>query len=453
MPNLELIATKTVPTDGTSSITFSAIPQTYRDLKILVSARDDRAGQPVSDLSVRVGYNGTINTGSIYSYRRIWGNGSAAGSDSSSSTYMYIGMASASDSSANTFGNTELYFPRYTSAYKKSCITMGTSGNYGTTAWLVINTALANTSNAITDIQISANYGSGNYITGSNFYLYGVPDVTASATLRASGGVITSDDTYYYHCFTNTGVFTPLQNLTADYLIVAGGGGGGKDQGGGGGAGGYKYATGVSLTANTNYTAIVGAGGTAATATSGTATNSTFNSVSATKGGAGAPADGGANTGNRNGGSGGGAGGDGSGGGGTRGTGISGEGFDGGTAPGYVSGQWSSGGGGGAGAVGANGTTPGGGAGGIGINTYATFALVTGTGESGYYCGGGGGASQGGGVPGAAGGLGGVGRGGNGSGIVPNGTSGLPATGGGGGGSAIGAGNGGSGVVIVRYAK
>jgi len=452
MPNLELIATKTVPADGTASITFSAIPQTYRDLKILVSARDDRAGQPVSDLSVRVGYNGTINTGSIYSYRRIWGNSSAAGGDLSSSTYMYIGMASASDSGANTFGNTELYFPRYTSAYQKSCITMGTSGNYGSVAWLVINTALANTSNPITDIQISANYGSGNYITGSTFYLYGVPDVTASATLKASGGVVTTDGTYYYHCFTNTGIFTPLQNLTVDYLIVAGGGGGGKDQGGGGGAGGYKYATGVSLTANTNYTAIVGAGGTAATATNNTATNSTFNSVSATRGGAGAPADGGANTGNRNGGSGGGAGGDGSGGGGTRGTGISGEGFDGGTAPGYVSGQWSSGGGGGAGAVGANGTTPGGGPGGDGINTYQIFAFTTGTGEAGYYCGGGGGASQGGGVVGAIGGIGGGGRGGNGSGFTPNGTSGLPATGGGGGGSALGAGNGGSGVVIVRYA-
>lgn len=451
MPNLELIATKSVPTDGTASITFTAIPQTYTDLKILVSARDDRGGQPVSDLSIRVGYNGTINTGSIYSYRRVYGNSSVAGSDLSSSTYMYVGMASATDSSANTFGNTELYFPRYTSSYQKSCITMGASGNYGSVAWLVINTALANTSNPITDIQISANYGSGSYITGSTFYLYGVPTVTAEATLKASGGVVTTDGTYNYHAFTNTSIFTPLENLTVDYLIVAGGGGGGKDQGGGGGAGGFKFASGVSLTANTNYTAIVGAGGTAATNTSNTATNSTFNSVSATRGGAGSPADGGANSGNRNGGSGGGAGGDGSGGGGTAGTGIAGEGNNGGTQPGYISGQWSSGGGGGAGAAGSNGGG-GGGRGGDGINTYATFAFFTDTGENGFYCGGGGGASQGGGVAGAIGGIGGGGRGGNGSGIVPNGTSGLPATGGGGGGSALGAGNGGSGVVIVRYA-
>ena len=452
MPNLELIATKTVPTNGTGPIVFSAIPQTYDSLKLVASARDNRSGQPVSDLSVRVGYNGTINTGSIYSYVRYFGTGTSDGSDNSSSTYMYIGFANGDSSTAQVFGNTELYFPRYTSSYKKTVVVDSVIENDSSTSWQVGNVALIDNTDPITDISISADYGSGIYRDYSTFYLYGIPTVTAEGTIKATGGTVTSDGTYYYHAFTHTSIFKPLQNLTVDYLIVAGGGGGGISQGGGGGAGGYKYATGVSLTANTNYTAIVGAGGTAATNTSNTATNSTFNSVSATRGGSGGPTDGGSNTGNRDGGSGGGGGGHGGTGQSAPGSGIAGEGNNGGTAAGYTSGQWSSGGGGGAGAAGTSTSGGGGGKGGDGINTYAIWAFTTGTGENGFYCGGGGGASQGGGVVGAIGGMGGGGRGGNGSGYVPNGSSGLPASGGGGGGSALTAGNGGSGVVIVRYA-
>jgi len=54
-------------------------------------------------------------------------------------------------------------------------------------------------------------------------------------------------------------------NVTANILVVAGGGGGGIgygwEGGGGGGAGGVIYEPGIVLSASTNYTAIVGAGG------------------------------------------------------------------------------------------------------------------------------------------------------------------------------------------------
>ena len=72
--NMTLIEAKTL-TSAAGSITFSAIPQTYTDLKILVSARDDRSGQPNTDLSLQVGYNGTINTGSIYTNLQLYGKG------------------------------------------------------------------------------------------------------------------------------------------------------------------------------------------------------------------------------------------------------------------------------------------------------------------------------------------------------------------------------------------
>ena len=48
---------------------------------------------------------------------------------------------------------------------------------------------------------------------------------------------------------------------TVDYLVIAGGGGGGTNHGGGGGAGGYRTATGFSITQGTPLTVTVGAGG------------------------------------------------------------------------------------------------------------------------------------------------------------------------------------------------
>ena len=107
------------------------------------------------------------------------------------------------------------------------------------------------------------------------------------------------------------------------------------------------------------------------------------------------------------------------------------------------------GGGGGAGAAGSNSTSGAGGNGGAGTNAYSSWADATLTGVGGYYAGGGGGASAN--IPG----IGGVGGGG--LAVVEStqgGRSGATNTGsGGGGGWLISSGAGGSGLVIVRYAK
>jgi hypothetical protein len=169
----KLIEAKTLTTT-TPSVTFTAIPQTYTDLLLKVSARDDRSGQPNTDLSLQVGYNGTINTGSIYSTIQLYGSGSTTGSQSSATTYAYLGMSNGPTSTANTFGNTEIYITNYTSANNKSLSTDGVSENNATTAFAVFNASLASTSNPITDIKISAVYGSGNFEQYSTFYLYGI---------------------------------------------------------------------------------------------------------------------------------------------------------------------------------------------------------------------------------------------------------------------------------------
>ena len=278
---------------------------------------------------------------------------------------------------------------------------------------------------------------------------------TGMGTAKATGGDIYTDGTYWYHAFRSSGTFTPTSSYSADILVVAGGGGGSGFGGGGGGAGGLVYGT-RSLTA-TGYTITVGNGGACAVnngQNGSNGANSVFDTSgtawTANGGGGGVHVGGSGGTG----GSGGGGGYNSSSGGSANQSspsGATGYGNAGGGNTGVGAPTYAAGGGGGAGAVGGtqNGSANSA-AGGIG-RQYQGFADTTGTGDQGYYAGGGGGSAAT--FVGSAGGLGGGGFGVYYPAWNP-GENGKAFTGGGGGGggnTVRTAGNGGSGVVIIRY--
>lgn len=258
----------------------------------------------------------------------------------------------------------------------------------------------------------------------------------------ATGGTISRSGSYKIHAFNSSTNFVVSQVGTApyntvEYLIVAGGGAGGL---GGAGAGGLLTATGSAITVQT-YSIIVGSGGTGALQGEGTSGNSSsFNGITSIGGGYGGYYSGTVN--GANGGSGGGAGhatvs--------TGGTGTVGQGNDGGN---NASGTFGGAGGGGASQAGGNSVSGTGGNGGSG-----SFSIIGG-GTGSYYAGGGGG---GGGESGGGGdgGIGGIGGGGNGIRQGANGGNGVVNTGGGGGARGYydngTGGNGGSGIVIIKY--
>jgi len=246
----------------------------------------------------------------------------------------------------------------------------------------------------------------------------------AIRSTNVTGGTITSSGGYKIHSFTATGTSTLTvscpNSLSVDYLVIAGGGGGDQTgHAGGGGAGGYL--TGSDTLSNASYSIVVGAGGIGRgfpPPTNGDP--SSFNGHAATGGGNGAGG---------NGGSGGGADDINH----TQGSGTAGQGNNGG-----LRNATAAGGGGGGSQVGASASTNFGGKGGDGISSSITGSPVT-------YCGGGGGTGDAGSGAGGAGGGGAANYGSTGS-------PGSPNTGGGGGGGAnTTPGNGGTGVVIIRY--
>ena len=273
--------------------------------------------------------------------------------------------------------------------------------------------------------------------------LDGLTLASASIQTLATGGTVTTSNTYTIHSFTNVGItpFTVTTPIIIDYLVVAGGGSGGVDRGGGGGGGGVLIGRTGLMPGSYNIT--VGAGGPSVInnqqGISG-GSSSISNLVVATGGGGG----GGQSMNSGNGGNGG-SGGGGYGGGATSGgTGINGQGFAG------FGGQGDKGGGGG-------------GAGAAALNQNGAIGISsTITGTTTFYAGGGGGGSmQGtggfgiafGGIYQQANGLYGGGNGANTLTKQPFQDA-APNTGGGGGGQSGFAGTsgaGGSGIVIIRY--
>ena len=437
-----LIQRKEVGAGGAASIEFTSIPSTYTDLYLVVSLRTTfTTDQDHVDLL----FNGSSAN---QTHRLMRGDGSSAASFTLSRMY-----TNSNSSTSNTFGNMAFYIPNYTSSNAKIISTDSVTEGNAASENQAIQATLWNDTSSISSIEIvSAN--SANFVQYSSASLYGVSKYNvAGGSPKATGGIISYDSTNdkWVHVFAASGTFTPSENLTAEYLVVAGGAGGAR-QGGGGGAGGYRSSvtgessgggtsaeTPLSLTASTGYTVTVGAGGTGGTASYPTnGSNSVFSTITSTGGGRGGIA----NTGDvagATGGSGGGGWGDS----GTGGAGTANQGYAGGNGAGV-----GAGGGGGAGSVGANASGGNGGNGGSGYTSSITGSAIA-------RAGGGGGGCQSIYTAGTATDGGGSGSNSN----TGSATSGTSHTGGGGGGTGFVAGqsntstggNGGSGIVIVRY--
>ncbi len=160
------IADATVATPQTS-IDFNSIPQGYTDLLIKISLRS-------SDGNIYDGANIYLNndtTSTNYSFRRLYGNGATAASDSSTSSYRWF-WVNGNTATTNSTGNAEIYIPKYTGSNYKSASFDFVTENNATTSYGGIVTCLWNSTAAITSISIAS--GGNYFLPNSTATLYGV---------------------------------------------------------------------------------------------------------------------------------------------------------------------------------------------------------------------------------------------------------------------------------------
>jgi len=436
-------------TSNSSNVLFSGIPQIYTDLVLVYNARytSTNTGQ---GLALRC----NSDSGSNYSWTILEGNGSTTSSYRGSNTTS-IAIGAVANGSQSSFGQGIVSLNNYSNTTSnKACIARQAGPSF-----LQIIAGSYRSTSPITSVSIFPSGTATNIASGSTFTLYGI----SAGTAKAMGGEVTISGGIAYHVFRQSGQFIPTENLTADILVIAGGGGGGASSAsaGGGGAGGVVVHSSQSLLANTQYSAVVGAGGRGSTYASvatqvlaANGNNSQWASLTAAVGGGRGGSDGQAGG---NGGSGGG----GSTNGGAGGTGTSGQGFNGGTA--NVSGNFPAGGGGGAGSVGVSPASSGsnGGNGGSAVSSFtgwgsfSAMTTATGLGVSGAFAGGGGGgANSGSAGSGGGGGATAAATAGQSSAVSSNATANTGSGAGGGsnsGGYNVTQGAGASGVIVVRY--
>ena len=176
---MTLIETKTLGT-AAASIEFTSIPQTYTDLKLIVSGRADGGSYPGEvGWALTIGFNGSTSN---FTARILAGNGASV---SSATTARIIGFLTGAAATSNTFGSSSIYIPNYAGSTNKSFSGDAVSENNATTAFQRLCAGLWSNSAAITSIQLDVELGTGgNFVAGTTASLYGI--------LKGSDGIVTT---------------------------------------------------------------------------------------------------------------------------------------------------------------------------------------------------------------------------------------------------------------------
>lgn len=167
--DFESIATVTVGSGGSSTITFSSVPSTYKHLQIRVIGRTDRAN---TYDNVRVRFNSDSN--SNYNLHYLYGDGSAAASSAETNfTSDTLGYFPGASATASIFGASIIDILDYanTNKYKTTRKLTGQDNNGSGYIWF--NSGAWRDTAAITSITLTPYTGT-NFVQYSHFALYGV---------------------------------------------------------------------------------------------------------------------------------------------------------------------------------------------------------------------------------------------------------------------------------------
>jgi len=163
---LQPIYTQTVSSSSVGGITFNNIPQTFTDLKIVMSIKGTYSGDFDS---VLMRFNS--DAGNNYSYTVL----AQAPNSYSSSNNNVINpfLANGATTTSSTFTNMETYISNYTSSNKKSMtIDVVGENNSSSSYKLFLCAALWSSTAAITSLYFQAS--NGNISQYSTISLYGI---------------------------------------------------------------------------------------------------------------------------------------------------------------------------------------------------------------------------------------------------------------------------------------
>jgi hypothetical protein len=163
---MKLIA-KNLLTGSAADVTFSSIPSSpYTDLCVVCSTRSDRNTGTADNLIME--FNGSTSS---YTYRALYGTGSAALSLNASTSV--IGVSNQATNTSSTFSSAEIYIPNYAGSTNKSSSAFSAMETNASSVEMWAVASLWSDTAAITSIKLKPS-GAGNWVSGSSFFLYGI---------------------------------------------------------------------------------------------------------------------------------------------------------------------------------------------------------------------------------------------------------------------------------------
>jgi hypothetical protein len=165
----ESIATVTVGAGGSSTITFSSIPATYKHLQVRAISRTTFAG-PATGINARF----NSDTGSNYALHQLYGDGSSAASYAASAqSSMSISTTIGSTGLANAFGVFILDILDYGNINKHKTVRCLVGKELNGSGQAALYSSVWLNSSAVTTLTILPSDGS-NFSQYSSFALYGI---------------------------------------------------------------------------------------------------------------------------------------------------------------------------------------------------------------------------------------------------------------------------------------
>jgi hypothetical protein len=156
------IATTTL-SSTTGSISFTSIPATYTDLRVVFTGTDSAS----AGYTLRLNYNS--DTGNNYSFTRLNGDGSAP-SSSANATIDYIFCGSLPSADIPMFCGIDI-FSYAGSTFKTALVTSATDRNGA--GYINTNVGLWRSTAAITSVQLGL-FSPGAFKIGTTATLYGI---------------------------------------------------------------------------------------------------------------------------------------------------------------------------------------------------------------------------------------------------------------------------------------
>ena len=166
--DFESIATVTVGSGGSSSVSFSSIPSTYAHLQIRGIARTTAVN---NNTNILTQFNS--DTSANYTQHELYGNGTSAAAFGAANTTNIIGaIGSPQSATSGTFGAFVIDILDYADTNKYKTLRSLSGSDANGSGFVFFNSGLWRSTTAISSIQLTTD--GTNFAQYSSFALYGI---------------------------------------------------------------------------------------------------------------------------------------------------------------------------------------------------------------------------------------------------------------------------------------